>query len=221
MISRRRKRFGFLGPDRGSKFTSGSDAIFASIGVEAIKIPVRSPRANAFAERFVRTVRTECLDHLLICSRRHLEATVREYLRHYNQARPHRSFDLAQPIPKPAPPAGNTINQRDVLGGNIGEYDLAARAFAERRPGRAPKTTGASPDERRARGSRPASWSSPRALVRPRHGALARPFGLDAVRTRRRQRRVSGPFRVAVGAGREESLPLFFCGSTLGIPDDR
>lgn len=120
------KRFRFLIRDRDSKFTSGFDAIFASIGVEAIKAPVRSPRANAFAERFVRTVRTEYLDHLLICSRRHLEATINEYLRHYNQARPHRSLDLAQPIPRPAPPAGNRINRRDVLGGIIHEYDIAA-----------------------------------------------------------------------------------------------
>ncbi len=120
------KRFRFLIRDRDSKFTSGFDAIFASIGVEAIKIPVRSPRANAFAERFVRTVRTECLDYLLIRSRRHIEATVNEYLRHYNQARPHRSLDLAQPIPRPAPAAGHTINRRDVLGGIIHEYDIAA-----------------------------------------------------------------------------------------------
>ncbi len=120
------KQFRFLIRDRDAKFTSAFDAVFASIGVKAIKIPVRSPRANAFAERFVRTVRTECLDYLLICSRRHLEATVNEYLCHYNQARPHRSLDLAQPIPKPAPPAGHTINRRDVLGGIIHEYDIAA-----------------------------------------------------------------------------------------------
>ena len=120
------QRFRFLIRDRDSKFTSGFDPIFASIGVEAIKAPVKSPRANAFAERFVRTIRTECLDRLLILSRRHLEATVNEYLRHYNQARPHRSLHLAQPIPRPAPPAGNTINRRDVLGGIIHEYDIAA-----------------------------------------------------------------------------------------------
>ena len=120
------QRFRFLIRYRDSKFMSGFDAIFASIGVEAIKTPVRSPRANAFAERLVRTVRTECLDHLLICSRRHLEATVNEYLRHYNRARPHRSLALAQPIPRPAPPAGHTINRRDVLGGIIHEYDIAA-----------------------------------------------------------------------------------------------
>jgi putative transposase len=120
------KRFRFLIRDRDTKFTSGLEAIFASIGVETIKTAVRSPRANAFAERFVRTIRTECLDHLLILSRRHLEATVNEYLRHYNQARPHRSLELAQPIPRPARPAGSTINRRDVLGGIIHKYDIAA-----------------------------------------------------------------------------------------------
>jgi len=89
--------------------------------------PVRSPKANAVAERFVRTIRTECLDHLLVVSRGHLEAVVSEYLHHYNQARPHRSLALDQPIPRPATTtADGTIVRRDVLGGIIHEYDIAA-----------------------------------------------------------------------------------------------
>jgi transposase InsO family protein len=101
--------------------------VFASIGVTTIKTPVRSPRANAFAERFVRTIRTECLDHLLVYSRRHLEVVLVEYLRHDNQARPHRSLHLGQPIPRAVTPiTAGTIIRRDILGGLIHEYDVAA-----------------------------------------------------------------------------------------------
>ena len=121
------RRFRFLIRDRDTKFIAGFDALLASIGIEAIKTPVRSPRANAFAERFVRTIRAECLDQLLVFSRRHLEAILAEYLRHYNQARPHRSLDLDQPVPRPAgPTTSGRITRRDVLGGIVHEYDIAA-----------------------------------------------------------------------------------------------
>jgi putative transposase len=114
----------FLIRDRDTKFTASFDAVFASIGIEATKTPVRS---NAVAERFVRTIRTECLDHLLVVSRGHLEAVVSEYLHHYNQARPHRSLALDQPIPRPATTTKDgTMVRRDVLGGIIHEYDIAA-----------------------------------------------------------------------------------------------
>ena len=112
--------------DRDTKFTASFDAVIASIGIEAIKTPVRSPRANAVAERFVRTIRNECLDHLLVVSRGHLEAVVFEYT-DYNQARPHRSLALDQPIHRPATTTtDSTIVRRDVLGGIIHEYDIAA-----------------------------------------------------------------------------------------------
>ncbi len=121
------RAFRFLIRDRDTKFTAGFDGVFASIGIEAIKTPVRSPRANAFAERFVRTIRTECLDHLLVVSCRHLAAVVSEYLRHYNQARPHRSLALDQPIPRPGTTTTDgPIVRRHVLGGIIHEYDTAA-----------------------------------------------------------------------------------------------
>ena len=100
--------------------------MFASIGVETIRTPVRSPRANTYAERFVRTVRQECLDHLLVISRRHLCSVLEEYVRHYNEARPHRGLQLAQPVPWPITSTGDKITRRDLLGGIIHEYERAA-----------------------------------------------------------------------------------------------
>jgi putative transposase len=121
------RRFRFLIRDRDTKFTTSFDAVFASIGVETVRTPIRSPRANAFAERFVRTTRTECLDHLLVVSRRHLETVLDEYIRHYNQARPHRGLQLAQPLPRPPTPiTGGRVTRRDILGGIIHEYEHAA-----------------------------------------------------------------------------------------------
>jgi putative transposase len=122
------RRFRFLIRDRDAKFTSSFDAVLASIGIEAIKTPVRSPSANAFAERWVRTVREDCLDHLLIFNRRHLETVVTDYLRHYNRARPHRGLGLEPPQPATAGQRTETgtIRRRDVLGGIIHEYELAA-----------------------------------------------------------------------------------------------
>ena len=121
------RRFRLLVRDRDATFTSSFDTVFASIGIEALKTPVRSPQANAFAERWVRTVREDCLDHLLIFSRRHLEAVVGEYLRHYNRARPHRGLDLEAPEPAAVNRTQTgPIRRRDVLGGVIHEYERAA-----------------------------------------------------------------------------------------------
>lgn len=120
------RRLRFLVRDRDTKFTASFDEVFASIGVEAIKTPVRSPRANAYAERWVRTVREDCLDHLLVLSRRHLEAILAEYVDHYNRARPHRSLQLTPPRPANASDSPGTIRRRNVLGGLIHEYELAA-----------------------------------------------------------------------------------------------
>jgi transposase InsO family protein len=121
------RRFRFLIRDRDTKFTTSFDAVFASIGIETIRSPVRSPRANAYAERFVRTVRHECLDHLLVVSRRHLQSLLDQYVRHYNEAKPHRGLELAQPIPHPVrAPDGGAVTRRDVLGGIAHEYVRAA-----------------------------------------------------------------------------------------------
>ncbi len=124
-------RFRFLIRDRDAKFTSAFDAVFAAAGIEPVKIPPRAPRANAFAERWVRTVRTECLDWTLIWNRWHLERVLIRYLEHYNTARPHRGIDLDVPMPVPMTtvttlPAARRIERVDVLGGLIHEYRRAA-----------------------------------------------------------------------------------------------
>ena len=121
------RHFRFLIRDRDTKFTASFDAVSASIGIKTIRTPVRSPRANAFAERFVRTIRQECLDHLLVVSRRHFQSVLDEYVRHYNEARPHRGLQLAQPVPHPVTaPEGGPIARRDILGGIVHEYERAA-----------------------------------------------------------------------------------------------
>jgi transposase InsO family protein len=114
----------FLIRDRDTKLTASFDEVFRSEGAEVIKAPVRAPRANALAERFVRTVRTECLDGTLVLGRRHLEAVLREYFRHYNEQRPHRGIDLRVPVGRTAPPGptGSAVERHDVLGGLIHEY---------------------------------------------------------------------------------------------------
>jgi putative transposase len=93
-LDERAHRFRFLIRDRDSKFTAAFDAVFAAAGIEAVKIPPRAPKANAYAERWVRTVRTECLDWMLVRNRRHLEYVLAQYVGHYNTARPHRGIDL-------------------------------------------------------------------------------------------------------------------------------
>ena len=124
------RSFRLLIRDRDAKFTASFDEVFVSEGIEVIRTPIRSPRANAIAERWVRTVREECLDWTLVLGRHHLEAVLRDYVRHYNQHRPHRGLRLRVPAPVseviPAPPALSDIARHDVLGGLIHEYRAAA-----------------------------------------------------------------------------------------------
>jgi putative transposase len=110
----------FLIRDRNSKFSGPFRRGFRSEGVNILKTPIRAPKANAFAERWVRTVRTECLDWMLVLGRRHLERVLRAYAAHYNEARPHRGLDLRTPEPRPdplPPPAdGARVRRHRVLG---------------------------------------------------------------------------------------------------------
>jgi putative transposase len=116
----------FLIHDRDSKFSAGFDEVFRSEAIEVIHTPIRAPRANAYAERFVRTVRAECLDWLLILGGRHLERVLRLYTTHYNGERPHRGLALLPPAPATATTSGDEIRRRDRLGGLIHEYHRAA-----------------------------------------------------------------------------------------------
>lgn len=115
----------FLIRDRDSKFTASFDEVFRSEGARVIKTPVRAPKANAFAERFVRTIRAEVFDHVLVLGRRHLVRLLEGYERHYNSHRPHRGIDLASPETRDFAPFQvliGRIQRRDVLGGLISEY---------------------------------------------------------------------------------------------------
>jgi putative transposase len=122
------QRVRFLIRDRDSKYSGAFDEVFRSEGSRIVKTPVRTPKANAIAERFVRTVRAECLDWLLILNRRHLEAVLRVYVNHYNRERPHCALELRPPEldqQREEAPAGE-IRRRDRLGGLIHEYYQAA-----------------------------------------------------------------------------------------------
>jgi hypothetical protein len=122
-------RFRYLIRDRDTKFARDFDAVFASEGIKIVKTPVRAPKANAIAERFVGTVRRECLDWLLILNRRHLEHVLRVFVDHYNAHRPHRSLELVPPaaVGREHPVASSgDLKRRDRLGGLIHEYGYAA-----------------------------------------------------------------------------------------------
>jgi putative transposase len=128
----RAHRVKFLIRDRDTKFPSSFDEVFGADGIRIICTPVRAPRANAFAERFIGTVRRECLDRMLIFGRRHLEGVLAEYIAHYNGHRPHRSLGQQAPLTlgtHPAPsrdPDLARLRRTDKLGGLIREYELAA-----------------------------------------------------------------------------------------------
>jgi transposase len=120
----------FLIHDRDTKFTGPFDEVFLSEGMRIVLTPIRAPNANAFCERWVGTVRAECLDWTLVLGRRHLERVLRTYIAHYNEARPHRGLHLRTPIGNPSPAASDLraagVCRRDVLGGLVHEYRAAA-----------------------------------------------------------------------------------------------
>ena len=116
----------FFVRDRDRKFTAAFDEVLRSEGIETVRRPVRAPRANAYAERWIETLRAECLDHLLIISARQLERVLAEYVGHYNRARPHRGLGLPVPEPTVSGSGLGRIERHDLLGGLIHEYRRAA-----------------------------------------------------------------------------------------------
>ena len=115
--------------DRDSKYSAGFDEIFRTEDTKIFTSPVRAPNANAHAERWVRTIRQECLDHLLIISRRHLESVLAEFVMHYNRGRPHRGLELctleARAVVAPTKLVPRPRSKK-ILGSLIHEYELAA-----------------------------------------------------------------------------------------------
>ena len=123
------RRIRFLIRDRDAKFTTAFDTVLTAIDVRIIKTPVRAPRANAIAERFVGTIRRELLDRILIINQRHATAVLRQYERHYNDHRPHRTLGQAAPLrllPEHTTTDPQRVRRRDRLGGLIHEYQQVA-----------------------------------------------------------------------------------------------
>jgi putative transposase len=130
VLGERGRRLRFVLRDRDAKFSRAFDDVFRSESIEVLVTPVQAPNANAYAERWIRTVRAECLDWLLIIGRGHLEQVLRVYVEHDNAHRPHRALGRQPPDPavEPAlrskPPA--QVHRRDLLGGLVHEYRRAA-----------------------------------------------------------------------------------------------
>jgi transposase InsO family protein len=129
-LGERAGAFNVLIRDRAGQFTDAFDAVLADAGITVVKTPARCPQANAIAERWIRTLRAELTDRMLILGPRHLRRVPSEYVRHYYQARPHRALGLQQP----RPPAiidlaeQRRIHRKPILGGLINEYERAAQS---------------------------------------------------------------------------------------------
>ena len=121
--------FRFLLRDHDRKFSRLFDAVFAAAGVQIVLAPVRAPRANAIAERFVGSLRRELLDRILIVNRRHAAVVLAEYEQHFNEHRPHRALGQAaplRPLPDPRPSEDLRVHRYDRLGGLLHEYSQVA-----------------------------------------------------------------------------------------------
>jgi transposase InsO family protein len=121
---RPRRPVPFPDPRPRYTFTAAFDAVFADAEIRIIRTPVPAPRANAIAERWIGTLRRECLDHILITGPRHLAAVLQEYVEHYNTHRPHRSLHEHPPAGHTPPPSAATVRplRRDYLSGLVHEY---------------------------------------------------------------------------------------------------
>lgn len=120
--------FRFLIRDRDDKYAEPFDHVFQAEGIDILRTPFRAPNANAVAERWVRTVRAECLDHLLIFNRVHLRRVLNEFIAYYNNRRPHQGLQQQSPLPYSAPHPAGPVHRRLVLGGLINDYFRTPRA---------------------------------------------------------------------------------------------
>jgi putative transposase len=118
----------FLIHDNDTKFASSYDNVFSSEGIKILNTPYRAPRANAFAERWVRSVREECLDHILVLDENHLRRVLKEYTQYYNQARPHQGIGQHFPVSGPVNSTKGPVRRRDVIGGVIHDYYRQSQA---------------------------------------------------------------------------------------------
>src|SRR4051812_34394636 len=130
-LGERAGQFRFLIRDRDTKYTDVFDEVFTSEGIEVLRSPPQAPRANAYAERWVRTVRRECLDRMLIYNPRHLLVILGEFVVHYNEHGPHQSGDQRPPHATNTEPAAVNlatarVRRRKILNGLINEYSQAA-----------------------------------------------------------------------------------------------
>ncbi len=129
VLGERTHDFRFLVRDRDAKFTVAFDAVFTDANMSVLRSPPQAPKANAYAERWVSTVRRECLDRMLIFHERQLVHVLAEYATHYNTHRPHRALEQRSPAHVGAirpPLAGGMVRRTQVLGGLINEYQHAA-----------------------------------------------------------------------------------------------
>jgi putative transposase len=125
-LPEQKQNFTHLIRDNDGKYGAAFDAVLASEGIEVVHTPVRAPRANAYAERWVRSVREECLDQLIVVNEAHLKAVLREYEHFFNTARPHQGIGQKIPDPPPESSISGKVKRRDLLGGVLHDYYRAA-----------------------------------------------------------------------------------------------
>jgi transposase InsO family protein len=116
----------YLIHDQDTTFCAAFDRVFTTEDIEIVHTPYRTPNANAIAERWIRSVRQECLNHLLILSERHAGRVLREYTAFYNERRPHQGLGQSCPVPTANDPGQGLLQRREVLGGLIHDYERSA-----------------------------------------------------------------------------------------------